>query len=86
MRYSEAHEFLKDKGAKKSQFEIVAFEELSNYSSKIFDIGKYSFDIPDDDNKAEILDGKLHYRTNEQGGASNFNQPRCLLPFLFVLV
>lgn len=56
-------EFLKEKGAKNTQFEVVAYEELGNDSDKAFNIGKYDFSLPDESDKADILNGKLHYQT-----------------------
>lgn len=57
--------FLRSKGAKRTDFEIVAHHELNNGVSKSFVVGKYDWEIPDDDDKAEILSGRLHFRAGE---------------------
>lgn len=58
-------EFLKEKGAKTSEFEIVAYEELGNDSAQTFNVGKYDWAVPSEGDKQEILDGKLHWRTGK---------------------
>jgi hypothetical protein len=58
-------EFLKEKGATKTNFEIVAYEELGNYTAKTFNISKYDWAFPSEEEKQEILDGKLHWRTGK---------------------
>lgn len=58
-------EFLKEKGATETSFEIVAYEELGNDSAQTFDIGKYDWAVPNEEDKAEILNGTLHYRTGD---------------------
>lgn len=56
-------EFLKEKGAKNTEFEIVAYEELGNDSDKAFNIGKYDWAVLDEKDKQEILRGNLYFRT-----------------------
>lgn len=56
-------EFLKEKGAKNTEFEVVAYEELGNDSDKAFNIGKYDWAVPDEKDKQEILRGNLYFRT-----------------------
>lgn len=57
-------EFLKEKGAAKTEFKIVAYEELGNDSAQTFSIGGYDWAVPKEKEKAEILKGKLHYKTS----------------------
>ena len=57
------NEFLKKKGCVK-KFEFVAHEEMSNDSSKEFNIGHYDWAVPDEKKKKEIIDGKLSWRTS----------------------
>ena len=40
------NEFLKEKGATKTDFEIVAHHELMNDMSKEFSVGKYNWAVP----------------------------------------
>lgn len=56
------NEFLKKKGCLKT-FEFVDVEEMSNYSSKEIDVGKYDWAIPDNDDKESILGGE--YNTSD---------------------
>lgn len=55
-------EFLKSKGAKSSDFEVVAHHELSNDSSQKFSVGQYEWQKLEDSDKEEILGGKLDFR------------------------
>lgn len=55
------NDFLKSKGVKKCDFEIVAHHELCNDVSKSFNVGKYDWAKLDEDRKQEILDGDLSH-------------------------
>ncbi len=57
-------DFLKEKGGKNCEFEVVAYEELCNDTAKTFNIGEYDWAVPDEDEKEEILGGKLHFKTS----------------------
>lgn len=59
------NEFLKEKGAIKTDFEIVAHHELMNDMSKEFSVGKYNWAVPSESDKSEILNGKLGWQTNK---------------------
>jgi len=55
--------FLKSKGAKKCDFEIVAHHELSNDVFKTFSVGQD--DILKETTKQDILEGRLHWRAGK---------------------
>lgn len=59
------NEFLKEKGAEKRDYEIVADEEFGNDCEKAFDVGKYDWAIPTDEEKESILSGKLAWSTGK---------------------
>ena len=59
------NEFLKEKGANKIDYEIVADEELGNDCAKAFDVGKYNWAIPSENEKQEIINGKLAWSTGK---------------------
>jgi len=56
------NEFLKQKGGKPYEFEIVAHHVLGNDTCKTFSAGLYDWSKPSYDDKQEILDGNLAYR------------------------
>ncbi len=59
------NDFLKEKGAAKEDYEIVADEQLGNDCEKAFDIGKYDWAVPTERDKQEMLKGDLYYNTSK---------------------
>ena len=55
-------EFLKQKGAKDCEFEIVAHHELGNDTDKAFLVGKYDWHKLVESDKEDILNGELHWK------------------------
>lgn len=56
------NDFLKSKGAKKCDFEIVAHHELCNDVSKTFTVGKYDWNKLKERDRQNILDGNLNWK------------------------
>lgn len=54
-------EFLKSKGAKRTDFEIASDHEMGNDTCASFTVGEHDWSKIDEEQKQEILNGKLYY-------------------------